>query len=369
MTTSTLPHVLLLAALVLSASWLTEGRREPARGSLTADTMLREWAGFTSDEVARITAGDAVARSLQADDDEVAVAGAVRMCVPSSFYLARFRAIETFKQDQAVLQIRRFSQRPSAADMTSLQLGRRDLDDLRSCAANGCRVKLDGAGLARFAAMRAAPGSDAQVSDAFIEHLAKYSARYLEEGNGQLIEYRDRGQPRALLGELREILRRSDHLADGFPSLTAAIGSFSGPMPASVDGFLYWSHEMVGPRPVVTITHSLITTPGNGVTAIASKQIYASHYFTASLGLTVLIDEPGATAPGTLVIYLNRSRVDFFDGLLGSPKRAIVRSRARSASARILRELKSRLEGQFLSPTTPNSHVPTPNGESREKVG
>jgi hypothetical protein len=271
--------------------------------------------------------------------------------VPSSFYVARFRDIETFKQDQAVLQVRRFSERPSAVDMTSLQLGRRDLDDLRACAADGCRVKLDAAGLARLAAMRAATGSDAQVSDTFIQHLANYSARYVEEGNAQLIEYRDRGRPRPLLGELR-------HLVDGFPALTAAIGSFTGPVPAGVDGFLYWSHEMVGPKPVVTITHSLMTAPENGVTALASKQIYASHYFTASLGLTLLIDEPGGAAPGTLVIYINRSRVDLFEGLLGSAKRAIVRSRARSASARILKDLKSRLEGQFLS---------TPNLESFER--
>jgi hypothetical protein len=320
--------------------------------------MLREWARFTSDDVARITAGDVVARSLQADDDEVAVAAAVRICVPSSFYVARFRDIETFKQDQAVLQVRRFSERPSAVDMTSLQLGRRDLDDLRACAADGCRVKLDAAGLARLAAMRAATGSDAQVSDTFIQHLANYSARYVEEGNAQLIEYRDRGRPRPLLGELRQILRDSDYLVDGFPALTAAIGSFTGPVPAGVDGFLYWSHEMVGPKPVVTITHSLMTAPENGVTALASKQIYASHYFTASLGLTLLIDEPGGAAPGTLVIYINRSRVDLFEGLLGSAKRAIVRSRARSASARILKDLKSRLEGQFLS---------TPNLESFER--
>jgi hypothetical protein len=44
---------------------------------------------------------------------------------------------------------------------------------------------------------------------------------------------------------------------------------------------------------------------------IASKQIYASHYFEASLELTALIEnEVAGESPGLLLLYLNRSRFD-----------------------------------------------------------
>jgi hypothetical protein len=39
---------------------------------------------------------------------------------------------------------------------------------------------------------------------------------------------------------------------------------------------------------------------------IASKQIWASHYYDGSLGITVLVD----ANPGTYLVYLNRSRID-----------------------------------------------------------
>ena len=314
--------------------------------SLTGDAVLRAHARFTSDDLRRVSEGEAVARSLDAADDEVAIGGAVRIRVPPAYYVARFRAIETFKRDSAVLQIGRFGDRPAASDMAALQLGRRDVDDLRGCRPAECRVKLDAAGISRFASRRPTPETDQQLSAAFTEHLAAYTARYVGGGNDQLIEYRDHEQPRPLLSGLRQILQHSNDLADGLPAMAQAIGAFDGSVPHGVDGFVYWSHEMVGPRSVVTLTHALVTSPGEGVTALASKQIYASHYFTASLGLTLLFERASAS-PDTLVIYVNRSRVDFFDGLLGGAKRSIVRSRARSATVRILRDLKVRLEHEF----------------------
>jgi len=333
-----------LAAVIVSAFAL---RPEATNRSITADSMLRNYAKFSGADLRRIATGEVVAKPLDAADDEVAIGAAVRIRVPAAFYIERFRAIDTFKRDEAVLQVSRFGDQPSPSDMASLQLARRELDDLRACRADGCRIKLDASGLSRFASMREAQATDQQVSAAFTDHLATYSARYIAAGNEQLIEYRDREQPSSLLVRLSDIMRCSEYLADGLPSLAAAIGAFNGPLPAGVEDFLYWSHDMVGTRPVVSITHSLITAPQDGVTAVATKQIYASHFFTASLGLTVLIETPDATVPETLVIYINRSRVDLFEGLLAGAKRSIVRSRARSATARILRDVKSRLEDEF----------------------
>jgi hypothetical protein len=334
----------LLLTTVVVAAFLAVPQAGARR--LTGDAVLRSHARFTSDDLQRVSNGEAVARLLDAADDEVAIGGAVRIRVPASYYSSRFRAIETFKRDNAVLQIGRFRERPASSDLASLQLGRRDIDDLRGCRPGECRIKLDAAGISRFASMQSTPGTDQQLFAAFTDHLAAYAASYVAGGNHQLIEYRDHDQPRLLLSGLHQIMHRSHDLADAVPAMAHAIGGFNGSVPDGVDGFVYWSNEMVGPRSVITMTHALVAAPAEGVTALASKQIYASHYFTASLGLTLLF-ESGAASPETLVIYVNRSRVDFFDGLLGGAKRSIVRSRARSATVRILRDLKSRLEQEF----------------------
>ena len=214
-----------LSAVIVAAFAL---RPEATVRSITADSMLRTYAKFNAADLRRIATGEVVAKPLDADDDEVAIGAAVRIRVPASFYIERFRAIETFKRDEAVLQVRRFGDQPSASDMASLQLARRELDDLRACRADGCRIKLDASGVSRFASMRGAQATDQQVSAAFTDHLAAYSARYIASGNEQLMEYRDREQPSSLLVRLSQIMRCSDTWPIGFlPSPPRSVRSMA----------------------------------------------------------------------------------------------------------------------------------------------
>ena len=63
--------------------------------------------------------------------------------------------------------------------------------------------------------------------------------------------------------------------------------------------------------------------------AAVSRQVYASKYFDASLGLTLLL-QGDAGERATYVVYINRSRIDALDGWFGAVKRTMVRSRTRS---------------------------------------
>ncbi len=181
------------------------------------------------------------------------------------------------------------------------------------------------------------------------EFLAAYTKRYVRSGNAALIEYADASPPRPLLSDLRLILERSAYLQRRWPTLFQAIGSFNGRLPEALDDFVYWSKEKVGPRSVVSVTHTIIRPARDGSAAIATKQIYATHYVQASLGVTILLDGDAAAAPRTRVIYVNRSRVDIFGGLLGGLKRPIVRSRAREGAERTLQRLRERMERNYTS--------------------
>jgi hypothetical protein len=266
------------------------------------------------------------------------------MAAPLSFYVEQLRDIEAFKKSPEVLQIGRFGGTPEASQMAGLTVEQSDVNDLKSCRPGDCGVKLDAEGIQVLASKEARIDT---ASAALRQHLAAYAQSSLRSGNAALIEYHDSSKPKRLADDLRLILDESAYLREGWPQLFRGVADFSGTLPAGLDGFVYWSQEKIGPRPVVSLTHVIISPPAGGRAAIATKQIYASHYGHASLGLTILLDRSTAAAPRTRVIYVNRSRLDIFGGLLGSIKRPLVRSRARDGAERTMTRLRERVENNY----------------------
>lgn len=307
---------------------------------LDVSQFLKTNAGFTDSDVQRAHRGDIVVRSLDADDDTVGIAAAALVAVPPAFFIEQVRHIEAFKKSPEVLAIGRLSAAPSVGEFARLSLDKGELEEARKCRKGACDLKLDAPGIDR---LRALP-PNADVAATFRAHLTQYVANYLLQGNSALITYHDHPRPATLLAELEKILKASPFIAREWPDLNNALAHFSGTLPEGLEGFTYWSKEKVGPRASVSLTHVIIRPPNNGVAVIASKQLYASHYATASLGFTVLIDQSGTSGPRTLLIYMNRTRVDMFGGLLGGVKRTLVRSRAKAGAERMLLTLRTRLE-------------------------
>ncbi|HJR59863.1 MAG TPA: hypothetical protein VJ813_10705 [Vicinamibacterales bacterium] len=328
-----------LLAVIAAAS---VGARAPAP-ALDEQALLKEL-GFSAQDLLKIGRGEIIGRTTQADSSAVALVVAGTIAVPSVYYLEKFRAIESFKKTAEVLQIGRVNGAPSPADFAALTLDQADVDDLKDCRVGDCGVKLDADGVARLARR------DAQAASATAEmrqYLAGYAQQYLQRGNGALMEYRDNSRPRRVADELRVILDHSRFLQRGWPTLHTAVGAFTGTMPDGLDHFVYWSKEKIGPRAVISLTHAIIRPPSEGVAAIATKQIFASHYSTGSLGMTMLLDKGTPEAPRTLIVYVNRSRLDIFGGILGTIKRPLVRSRARDGAERMMRQLRDRLERDY----------------------
>jgi hypothetical protein len=298
---------------------------------------------FSAGDIRHLDRGNVVAKGLRADESSVGLVTAARMAIPAQFFLDRFRQIEQFKKTAEVLQIGRLSAAPSAAEFAALTLESGELKDARGCRVGDCAFKLDPAGIERLRAAR----NDEAAMAALRAHLAQYAAAYLQKGNTALMEYHDRSRPLAMTGQIERIVRDSPFLEREWPALHTAIGGYAGTLPPGLEHFVYWSKEKVGPRPVVSLTHAIVRSPRDGVAAVATKQVYASHYTTGSLGLTILVDRSGDNGPRTLVVYVNRTRVDIFDGVLGALKRPIVRSRARSGAERMMTGLRARLEADF----------------------
>jgi hypothetical protein len=316
-----------------------------SEGTFDASAFLRHYGGFSNHDLSRAAAGTAVARSLSADSDEVAIAAAIFMAVPRQVYVERFRDIAEFKRNPSVLSIGRFASSPSAADMRELTLDDDDLESLRRCKPGDCDVRLDTAGIARLQSVIGRNGNaDGAAAAALREHLAAYAADYVARGDAALMEYHDHERPRRIATDFGHIINRSPYFDRELLPMRQDVVDFGGVTRSANGHMIYWSSEKIAGTPVISLTHAVIAEPKPGLTAIATRQIYASHFFHASLGLTLVADAKGPQNAGVTVVYLNRSRVDVFSGILGPVKRATVRSRARGMAERLMNGLRVRLE-------------------------
>jgi hypothetical protein len=337
------------SAVVLLVSVAVAAQPPADRGRLFLATSF----GITSAEIARVDAGQVIARPLAASDKrELGTIGVVRIGISPEFYVERLGDIATFKRDDAILQIGTFRNPPRYEDVAGLTLDESDFRSLRSCEIGSCGVQLSAEAIERFQRDVDWRRADAPLDANRVmrQILVEYVAAYRESGSQVSMLYAD--QPDAVdLGREFVALARAD-VPEWQPFLRLRQHLFDGPSetPATRD-VLYWSKEMVGRRPVVSVTHLAITntsTESAADYAIASKHIYGTHYFVASLGLTVLVRAP-APALATYVVYVNRSRIDLFDGTMGPIIRRVVGRKARALVSEQLERMRSTLEREFTT--------------------
>ena len=317
-----------------------------------ARTFLTSAFGLSSADIIRVDRGEIVGRTLAVKNArEVATLGVVRVRATPQRYVERLRDIGRFKRTDDILQIGTFSEPPRQSDLAPLTVEEGDLRRFRECRQGDCDVRISADGIQRLRRdvdWRAA-GAAAKASAIVKDVLVDYVARYRTSGAAAAMTYVTTSEPLNVGHEFaslveadtstwRYVPRLRRHLLE-YPAVDVNDGS---------SDFIYWSKERVHGRPVISITHVAIVPgdPGSPVVfAIGSKQLYAAHYFDASLGVTLLV--PDTTVPGTAtyVVYLNRSRIDIFDGLFGGAARRIVAGKARS----LVSEQLARLQRDFAA--------------------
>jgi len=320
----------------------------PSASARTWDlSALRTLASLTSDQWNAVIHGDPQAKVLDTQEKrEVAVVGVAHLRATTACFVKQFQEIENFKKNPAVLRIRKFVPPVDPQDLERFGLEAGDLADLRVCRAGNCKVKLAAGAIERIAREVdwSQPDHDSRAQSVFREELLTYIGTYLHQGNPALIEYRDKNKPVHLANEFRGVLDARPGLAGFVPEFHDYLANYPTAMLPDVSEFLYWSTESFGLKPAASVTHvSIYVQPGR--TVIASKQIYASHYFDASLGLTAALDDDAATpVSGMYLVYINRSRIDLLSGFFGGLRRAILRGRLREGMRKNLVEVVRKLE-------------------------
>jgi hypothetical protein len=340
-------RLFLAVLLTVATTGAASGDVPSAALALLTDELV-----FGADDVADLVRGRIVKKTLDAHDPDTVVAvGAVRVGVPREFLLEQIRDIVSFKKSEYVLEIGTFGTPPRPEDVATLSLSADDVDAIRRCRPDDCGIKLTAGMLERLEqdVDWTRPDRQARATTVFRQLLVERAVAYLAEGAAALGTYVDKPGAGEVAEDMSALLAATDLLTRHAPELSRFFEHF----PAEPDGtesFLYWSKEVFGLKPVISVTHVVIHTTrldGTPLSFVASRGVYASHYFDGSLALTLAVEAADASTPAVYLVYVNRSRVDSLGGALGGLKRWIASRRVRDGMDDTLKGVRQRLEENY----------------------
>ena len=309
--------------------------------------LLREKAAFNEADLAALQGNQPVVRlSPSSDKREVAVSGVVNVKARAEDFLKSYREGMTRKNNAAILEIGSFAKDPALADLQGLTIEPADLKDLKDCVVGDCQIKLSATMIERFrnGIDWQSPDHPVAATSLFKQMLVDYVRDYRARGDAALIEYNDK--------------RTEVSLAEEHRTLAAASGYINGVItdPKSglqlVDDVIVWSKIKFGLKPVFAINHIQIYQRHGEVgpqVLVASKQIYANHYFNASHALTAFVSVP---SQGAYLVYENRSIADGLEGPFSKIKRGVVEKKAVEGLKAILENSRTGLEGHDVTAAT-----------------
>jgi hypothetical protein len=100
-------------------------------------------------------------------------------------------------------------------------------------------------------------------------------------------------------------------------------------------------------RPILSVNHLTIYSPPElpGTTLLATKQIFADHYFEALFDLTTAIDRPGApSGQGMYLLVIRRFRFDRMPSVAMVSLKGKVEGKLRDQLGQDLEHAKRRAE-------------------------
>jgi len=311
--------------------------------------LLQEKSAFEKTDFAALQLNQPVVRlSPVSDRREIAVSGLVNIRAGAEDFLESYRESMTRKNNSAILEIGSFSKEPALADLQNLSIETRDIEDLQECVVGDCQVKLSASMIERFRKEIdwQSPDYQLNVTNLFKQMLLDYVQDYRARGEAALLEYNDKRNEVSVAAGQRALTGASGYINDVLADRQSDL--------RIVEDAIVWSKIKFGLKPVIAINHITIYRRDRNVgpqVLIASKQIYANHYFNAFLALTAFVSVPGAIE-GAYLVYENRSLSDGLEGPFRKIKRSVVEKKAVEGLRAIMEHSKASLDGQTLSATT-----------------
>lgn len=345
-----------LTAIVGIASTVTASQAADPFAFFGAATPL------TSGDRERLDRGEPVVRTTPERGQTVAVFAAVPVAVTGDRLIAWIRDIAAFKNGPPVQQVGRFSDPPRLEDLAGLTFPDGDIDDLRACRPGDCALKITRAEMTALKHQLAVRPA-AEHQDVLRALLLQRVETYLAAGFETVGPYVNDEHAAWPATRFSTLLDESPYLRVHVPEVALAVEASHGTNGRSLNGrdsFLYWAKEHYGGKPIVSVMHVFVIRPVNGCpeVLIISKQIFATHYIDAWLGVTALVRNPD-TGQGYFV-YVVRSSVDVIQGFWGGIVRRVLQRRLKSEGVALVDGIRRRLERGLPPSSTTATPVARP---------
>jgi hypothetical protein len=294
----------------------------------------------------RLDSGRVVVKVLPGHGRELAIFAAVRVNTEPERLIAWGQRAEVMQRGRYVPATARFSAPPALADVEGLRLPDDDLEDIRRCRPGDCGLKLSALEMEEL--QRGINGSSdwkTALQRGFRQAIVTRATAYLANGDLGAAPYEDDAKPVRAETEFASLLYGLGFLNLQMPQLAKYLQLYPRlENPDIVDSFVYWSTETLGIKPITSVTHvTVMRGVGRGEPAalVASKQVFASHYKDASLGVMAIT----GSSEGRYLVYIHRSHVDVLEGTLGGLVRRMVERRVRDEAPDVVLALRRTLEG------------------------
>ncbi len=225
-----------------------------------------------------------------------------------------------------------------------------DIKALKGCKEGDCDVQLPSASIQTF--HDAVKWSQSDVADQ-VNALARGMIldllhEYRRGGNEALGEYRDKEHPARVADQFETMIGRAAALPDVMPELRQYLTGYPNAALPGADDFFYWEKVSFGMKPTIRVNHAVIyqtRAEDRSMSAVAIKQLYASHYFHTALDLSVCVSD--SAKPGSRGFYLmtiKGSEQEGLTGAKGSILRKIVLDKTKSSLESALASIKATIE-------------------------
>jgi hypothetical protein len=301
---------------MVAAFWLVGVQAQAQELPAGLPAFLRAGAGLDSVRIEAVGRGEAVVTVLDTElSREIAVFGIAAVGLSREAYVRRVFDFGDSTRPPTRRRFGIFSRPPAPDDVRDVVIAERDVKELKDCRPGACVMKLPATAMAHLhdAIDWSAGDTQAQVSVLARQGLIAYVTDYLTRGDAALVVYDDRGNVRASEA-FADLLTATPQVYEYVPALQRYLIEYPAvALPDAVE-VLFWSEdELPQLRPVLSVTHLVVHTPPErpDLTLVASKQIYANHYFEAAFDLTCFVEAAadGAGHGGYLVV-LRRYRFD-----------------------------------------------------------
>ena len=335
-------HALLGALIALAAS--SAGAQQTSEAARLPGLSFLEALGAPhAKDLAAVERGEVVVWPVAgADRDEVALVGLMRVAVPRDFYFARTANVTAFLSRPGREAFGVLGSPPTLADFASMKLDPSDAAGIRKCRVSHCSIKLSEQQMTLMADALA-PHHDDRSSPAdslMREWLFALVTDYRARGDAALPVYDDTRPAEQSASGFRQLLAADAPMFRDAPTFASYLAESPAHPPVGATSTIFWAVDRrPGLKPILSLSR-LSTFRGAGPGApmfVATKQLYASHYFDAWLDVEALVAGP-APEPSTYVAFVRRVR---FDKL---PSRGLFDVRGR-----VVRQLRDALHEELTS--------------------